>query len=137
MTDAPPALATPMKVLAVIPLSLAGLVVVIFLVFHFFVFPVAWPRSFDAAVWKSMAGKMDVDNPRWAMRDDVLARLRKGMTLAEVVALLGPPDDVPSTKVFERLWNLGMGDGFRMDYYCLHVEFDASDRLVAANVFQH
>ena len=135
-----------------IGLPLVLLVVAGGLLAAFFAFmPDEWPeaRPFDQRIWKA-AKNWDSDSPRASMVDSLLAddRLR-GMTRAQVIALLGPPDGVDdytpdSMRVSQQelagaeefQYVLGMWSGFRMDYDCLAVRFGRGGRVVGWNVWQ-
>lgn len=98
-------------------------------------------RRFDRAVWMS-AKADDPDSPRGPMARDVLRHhLRQGMLREDVLRLLGPPDDDPTFPYLfgndSMSYLIGMGGGFRMDYYTLTVQFDPSGKLISADIWQH
>lgn len=73
------------------------------------------------------------------MIDDLRTNyLRLGMTQAEALELLGPPDAEPEHAQLSYL--IGMYSGMRMDFDTLDLHFDGitkSNRLVKIAVVQH
>ena len=93
-------------------------------------------RRFDRDKWVASAKFPSPDNPRGRMVLDLKVRyLRKGLTPAEVIALLGPPEHKIGD--IEYSYQLGMWTGFRMDYDTLDVRFSGSGGLTDARVVQH
>jgi hypothetical protein len=92
--------------------------------------------AFDSVAWKNLRGDLDPDNPRAHMIRDLLNNhLREGMLSAEVVTLLGNPDDGSTKQHSEYI--LGMWSGFRMDYDVLEIDFDSTGRVSSIAVVQH
>ncbi len=114
-------------------------------------FPSEWHQdlTFDQQVWKANKN-WDRDNPRGRMLESLLAddRLR-GMTRAQVVALLGPPDgaghrvadsltvsDDEAEAAEEFVYVVGCWSGSRMDPDCLSIRFGSDDRVTGWRVWQ-
>jgi hypothetical protein len=102
--------------------------------------------TFDQQVWKANKN-WDMDNPRGRMLDSLLAGNRlRGLTRAEVIALLGPPDGldnhVPDDLAVSEeaiLTSEGLdyvvGTSF-LDYLFLSICFDSHGRVRRWSVWQ-
>jgi hypothetical protein len=55
-------------------------------------------EAFNKVEWDQGKGVLTSANPRLRMQRDVEARLRHGMTRAQVISMLGPPDPVFAVK---------------------------------------
>lgn len=78
----------------------------------------------------------DPDNPRGKMYEDLVENyLRKGMTKAQVVALLGESDLVTKPEIIS--YNLGMWSGMRIDYDSLDLVFSNDGKLTKYYRVQH
>ena len=117
----------------------------------FFIF-LAWPylgpwgdRPFDRETWLEHAGDMRPKNPRRAMRKDLLEnRLRPGMTMKQVWALLGRPDFPTSCKemsdeeIKTRLDCFSYTFGWSLvDPESLNMVFGTDGRLESVRVVNH
>lgn len=101
-------------------------------------------RPFDAQVWRS--APYDRNSPRGKMtRDLIRHHLRSGMSRAEVVRLLGEPQEArrfAGSPLVEKpgyeqarevlTYPLGAWSGFRMDMDLLDVAFDEQGRVIGA-----
>ena len=77
--------------------------------------------AFDSKIWKEQRGKNERKNPRIEMVIELGKRhLRKGMTRAEVHALLGEPDQKHGTSDVYELGASPVGVDF--EYYILDYE---------------
>lgn len=113
----------------------SGMFLMVFL-FHLLVPNPFDDRPFDREVWLAEAGLPGPDNPRGQMYEDLLEKhLKKGMTKAEVLALLGKPDATSRSRLFS--YELGMWSGMRIDTDTLDVEFDGTDKVKRAYRVQH
>lgn len=115
-------------------------------------FYILWPHfgplgeaPFDRETWLAHAGDMRPKNPRRAMRKDLLEnRLKPGMTIKAVWALLGRPDFPGGCQAMtdeEILNNPGCFSytfGWSMmDPESLNVVFDSDGRLESVQVVNH
>lgn len=128
-------------------IGVVGLAVVAFRV----LMPSEWHQDlvFNQQTWKANKNG-DRDNPRGRMLDSLLADKRlKGMTRAQVIDLLGPPDgldrivndslttsDDAANTANEFLYILGAWSGFRMDPDFLSICFDSHGRVRRWSVWQ-
>lgn len=80
---------------------------------------------FDKARWAAETKAKPSQNRRSLMTDDLGKRLRTGMSEAEIVELMGPPDSRRDRRL---IYNLGM-PGFGVDYDHYVVEFDAAGKV--------
>jgi hypothetical protein len=100
-------------------------------------------RALDRGIWDE-ALKDDsnhMSSPRCEMAKELQGRLvREKSTRAEVVALLGEPEDMSKADK-QRLhflsYTLGMCSGFRVDYDSLDIHFDENDRVKRVCIVQH
>src|ERR1051326_184629 len=102
--------------------------------------------EFDQRLWKANANQYRDDNPRGLMLDDLGAHhIRAGMTLAQVMEVLGPPDavfedngvqnfdgkkEIKSTDTYLYCVGRWGRTEFMLNY--LHFEFGKSGRLTNA-----
>ena len=95
------------------------------------------PRPFDAKVWSEVVAaelRYGLPQPRYAMLGDLRANhLKRGMTRAEVVALLGPPDR-PSGVALVDAYLVGCSVS---DPITLDCEYDAAGRLTGTWIVEH
>lgn len=92
-------------------------------------------RTFDAQAWRDAAGGTRI---RGRMAPDLVASRRLvGMTRAEVVALLGPPQRVEAgTGGGRLLYNLGLPvDGYGIDDDVLDVSIGPDGRVAEVRVY--
>jgi len=91
-------------------------------------------KKFDQAEWKGwsvVARGVPANNPRGLMaRDLVVNHLRVGMSRAEVLSLIGPPDET-SVDTNHIGYHLG-GHSATWGYDFLRISFGASNTLEAA-----
>jgi hypothetical protein len=81
--------------------------------------------AFDPAVWKT-ADTGEQDNPRCLMQADLKQNhLKLGMTKAEIITLLGEPEETEQTTSYY----LGFCNPFGVDAMALGLEFDTSGKL--------
>jgi len=93
-------------------------------------------RQFDHKLWLSSSNLDDRNNPRGQMFDDLRKRhLSKQLTKADVISLLGTPDNGQDAGRLS--YNLGMWSGLRMDYDSLEVDFDSKGFLKRSFRVQH
>jgi hypothetical protein len=84
-------------------------------------------RAFDAAAWRAADGGAR-DCPRGEMVANLAqGELRSGRPRAELVALLGPPDDHDGPRLCS--WRIGWWSGLRVDQDALELHFDTDGRL--------
>lgn len=96
------------------------------------------PRAFDPVLWRSAAARHADEHgrtQRQAMVDDLLARrLRAGMTVREVLELVGPPDIDPGDEgrqaMNDWVWRMGAERGpFVSGSEWLSVAWDGQGRV--------
>ena len=91
---------------------------------------------FDKIEWKKYSNDMNRDNPRGQMIEDLFENhLKKEISSAEIIALLGTPDRKNEQNFYS--YNLGIWSGLRMDYDSLDLWFDNKERLVSFARVQH
>lgn len=92
--------------------------------------------SFDAAQWRALNRHPDdASCRRGGMAHDIQTNvLRKGLTKAEVIGLLGEPD---SRKDDVHGYSLGMCSGLRIDFDTLDTHFDSDGSLTTIQIVQH
>jgi outer membrane protein assembly factor BamE (lipoprotein component of BamABCDE complex) len=91
-------------------------------------------QGFSRDVWTSENRIYDEDYPRLQMIDDVLARLARGMSRADVEVLLGEPTDTPYFRQHDLVYWLGQQSGKLMvDSSWLVIDFDEGG-LVSARM---
>jgi len=82
--------------------------------------------TFDASVWKAQHQSGAPDNPRHPMLSEVEERVApKGTPRAQVVAALGPPDDLTATS---DVYTLGAA-AFGVDYEQYVIEYDGQGKV--------
>ena len=92
-------------------------------------------RAFDAAAWRAADGGAR-DCPRGEMITSLAAsELRAGRPRAELLALLGPPDDRDDAGRCS--WRIGWWSGLRFDQDALELHFDPDGRLTHWARAQH
>lgn len=112
-----------------------------------------WPirkLEFDPEVWVANASNWEADNPRGQMFIDLSENhLRRGMTMGEIVDLLGEPEfrnrtemdqDREAASAFastEFQYTLGAWSGMGTDDDLLHLYFGSDDRLARFAWIQH
>jgi len=98
-------------------------------------------RPFDPVLWRSAAARLADDHgrtQRQAMVDDLLGqRLRAGMTVREVLELVGPPDIDPGDEgqqaMNDWVWRMGAErDPFVSGSEWLSVAWDGQGRVARA-----
>jgi hypothetical protein len=89
-------------------------------------------RGFNSDKWKAQRHSGPLDNSRSGMLDELEKLLHVGMTLNEVLALLGEPDS-KRDRVFT--YNLGMYL-YVMDNEYFNIEFDADGKLMRYWILQ-
>jgi hypothetical protein len=84
-------------------------------------------RAFDAAAWRAADGGAR-DCPRGEMITSLAAgELRAGRPRAELIALLGPPDEHDAPRWCS--WRIGWWSGLRVDQDALELHFDPDGQL--------
>lgn len=101
-------------------------------------------EKFDRAVWVSMTGSEDADNPRGPMTQDLMTHhLKSGMGREEIAVLLGEPDydtypeATDSSPPNVMRYYLGFWSGMHMDPDSLDLHLDEGDKFVEAEIVQH
>ena len=99
-------------------------------------------RPFDAETWRMYAGSDVPDDPRGKMTEAVVREVLPGLSRAEVVEVLGPPDPTPTAMTDPRptdvplCYYLGMWSGNRTHPDWLVVSFDGEGRFSHAEIVQ-
>jgi hypothetical protein len=97
-------------------------------------------RLFDAETWRMYAGSDVPDDPRGKMAEAVMREVLPGLTRAEVITVLGPPDATlaaatePSPASEPLRYYLGMWSGNRTHPDWLLVYFDDDGRFTHAEI---
>lgn len=93
--------------------------------------------KFSGTVWRSLAGKGRMDNPRQRMVKDLRARyLKPGMTRQQVRQLLGKPDYGSHEREVDSYF-LGVWGFMSVDATVLEVRYDKAGRVVSTDVAEH
>jgi hypothetical protein len=120
--------------LTIIGASCVGIIAALLFAFRAFNADPFARKKFDQAEWKRwsvVARGVPANNPRGLMaRDLVVNHLRVGMTRAEVLSLIGPPDET-RVETNQTSYHLG-GHSASWGYDFLKVSFGASNTLEAA-----
>ncbi len=84
--------------------------------------------GFDAAQWKAQRGSLQDRNPRMGMLPELMPLLRVGMTMDEVVALLGPTENTRNKNTL--IYDLGAAS-YGVHYEHLEILIDDDGRVVS------
>jgi hypothetical protein len=120
--------------------SVAGILVAVVVVLYFLMQAMSGnpfgDRKFDRNLWQSCYGSNSQDNPRGQMFDDLRKNyLRKSMSKAEVIALMGKPDYEDGAEFIS--YKLGYWSGFRIDLDTLDLRFNKEGKLRKFYRVQH